>query len=241
MTQAKHVGEGPFPRFNPWTSGPRLKAVVGHYGSGKTELALNLALLSAQSGNQTALVDLDIVNPFFRSAERADLLRARGVEVIYPPYALTGVDVPVLPAEVQSIFARPSLNAILDVGGDEAGAAALGRYRPQFALEPCEVFYVVNVFRPFSGDAAQIEALLERIALRGRLAPAALINNANLGDQTRPEHLLEGQRILEEASAKVGLPIAAVSGLPAVLSELPPLGVPLLPIERLLKPAWMAD
>ena len=105
--------------------------LTGNYGSGKTEIALNLALESAKR-MKTTLVDLDIVNPYFRSGEKADELRNAGVRTLMPTYAMTTVDIPALPAEIQSVFEVPSDRVIFDVGGDDTGAAALGRYYPSF-------------------------------------------------------------------------------------------------------------
>lgn len=225
-------------QFDPWNGG-RIAAVVGHYGSGKTEIALALSIRAAEEGRKVKVVDLDIVNPFFRSAEQRAALSARGVGLIAPPYALTGVDLPVLPAEVQSVFDDPSLHAVLDVGGEEAGAAALGRYRPQFDRTGCELYYVVNVFRPFSEDADQIVLQMERIARRARLHPSGLINNSNLGPWTEPEQLWQGQKVLEQVARRTGVPVAAVAGEERVLKRLDGLDVPCIPLNLMLKPEWM--
>jgi len=225
-------------RFSPWAGG-RIAAVVGHYGSGKTEIALSLALRAAGEGRNVRLVDLDIVNPFFRSAEQGEALRARGVGLIAPPYALTGVDLPVLPAEVQSVFDDETLFAVLDAGGEEAGAAALGRYRPHFERAGCALYYVVNVFRPFSETAEEIEAQMARIAARARLPLAGLINNSNLGPWTGPEQLLEGFQVLSEVARRTGVPVAAVAGEARVLRALPDPDVPVIELDLMLRPEWM--
>ena len=104
---------------------PRFIVLTGNYGSGKTELALNLALGFAAAGEKTTLVDLDIVNPYFRSGEKAEEMKAAGVRMLMPTYAMTTVDIPALPAEIQSVFEAPSDRVIFDVGGDDTGAAAL--------------------------------------------------------------------------------------------------------------------
>ena len=104
----------------------RFIVITGNYGSGKTELSLNLALHFAK-GEKTTLVDLDIVNPYFRTGEKADMLQDSGVRVLMPTFAMTTVDIPALPAEIQSVFEVPSDRVIFDVGGDDTGAAALGR------------------------------------------------------------------------------------------------------------------
>lgn len=225
-------------QFDPWNGG-RIAAVVGHYGSGKTEIAMALSIRAAEEGRKVKIVDLDIVNPFFRSAEQREALGALGVGLIAPPYALTGVDLPVLPAEVQSVFDDPSLYAVLDVGGEEAGAAALGRYRPHFDRAGCQLYYVVNVFRPFSEDAEQIARQMERIERRARLHPAGLINNSNLGPWTTPEQILEGQRVLERVAMRTGVPVAAAAGEEKVLKALDGLAVPVIPLKLMLKPEWM--
>jgi energy-coupling factor transporter ATP-binding protein EcfA2 len=224
--------------FDPWQKG-RIVAVVGHYGSGKTEIALALALAAAREGRAVKVVDLDIVNPFFRSADQEAALRERGVGLIAPPYAGTGVDLPVVSAQVQSIFDSPDISAVIDVGGEEAGAAALGRYRPHFDRTGCALYYVVNLFRPFSQTGGQIEAQMARIAARARLKPAGLINNSNLGPWTEPEHLMEGQRVLAQVSQRTGVPIVAVSGEARVLSALKEPPAPVIEIEQMLKPEWM--
>jgi len=184
------------------------------------------------------VADLDIVNPFFRSAEQEAALRERGVGLIAPPYALTGVDLPVLPAEVQSLFDDPAMHAVLDAGGEEAGAAALGRYKPWLDQSGCDLYYVVNIYRPFSEDAGQIIAQMERIARRARLAPTGLINNANLGEWTEPEHLIEGYRVLKQVAERTGVPVIAAAGEARVLEALET-DVPALPLKLLLKPEWM--
>jgi hypothetical protein len=224
--------------FDPW-SGARIKALVGHYGSGKTEIALKLALMAAGAGRRVSVVDLDIVNPFFRSAEQAEALKAQGVGLIAPPYALTGVDLPVLPAEVQSVFDDDSLYAVLDVGGEEAGAAALGRYGPHLARARCDLYYVVNVFRPFSQTADEIIAQMARISARARLAVYGLINNANMGDLTQPEDIERGRSVLAEVTKRTGLPVVALAGEARVLAGLGDFPEPAIPLEPMLRPEWM--
>lgn len=220
---------------------PRLTVLVGNYGSGKTEIALNLAMELAGKG-PVALVDLDIVNPYFRSAEKRAELTQKGVRVLAPTFAASSVDIPALPAEIQSVFDDPRERVVFDVGGDDTGATALGRYAPYFARERENtlVLYVVNVCRPLSRTAGEIQSLMERIAQRGRLRPDALVNNANLAGDSTAELLLKGQRVLEEVSQKIGLPIAFIAGERKVLEQLPPELTPLKhPIVRYMRPEWM--
>ena len=220
---------------------PRLTVLVGNYGSGKTEIALNLALEKVKKG-PTVLVDLDIVNPYFRSGEKRALLEGQGVRVLMPTFATTTVDIPALPPEIQSVFDQPSEQVVFDVGGDDTGATALGRYAPFFSRERnhTRVLYVVNVCRPLSKTAEDILLLMERIAARARMKPDALVNNANLQGETTAELLLRGQEVLKEVSLKTGIPIDMITGEQAVLNMLPNDLRPLCkPIVRHMRPEWM--
>lgn len=222
-------------------SQPRLTVLVGNYGSGKTEIALNLAMEMAAQG-PAALVDLDIVNPYFRSAEKRALLEAAGVRVLAPTFANTGVDIPALPPEIQSVFDDPRERVVFDVGGDDTGATALGRYAPFFLRERenTRVLYVVNVCRPLSQTPEDILRLMERIAFRARMQPDALVNNANLQGETTAALLLRGQDVLGEVSRKTGLSIAFIAGEQAALAALPEALRPLArPIVRYMRPEWM--
>lgn len=214
---------------------------MGNYGSGKTEIALNLALEKAAVG-KTALVDLDIVNPYFRSGEKRALLEEKGVRVLMPTFANTGVDIPALPADIQSVFDDPGELVVFDVGGDDTGATALGRYAPFFQRERenTAVLYVVNVCRPLSQKAEDVLRLMGRIAFRARMTPDALVNNANLQGETTAALLLRGQEVLMEVSRKTGLPIAMITGEQAALSGLEAGLRPLCkPIVRYMRPEWM--
>ncbi len=221
----------------------RLTVLVGNYGSGKTEIALNLALEKAKAA-PTVLVDLDIVNPYFRSGEKRLLLEEKGIRVLMPTFATTTVDIPALPPEIQSVFDRPDEQVVFDVGGDDTGAVALGRYAPFFARERGDtcVLYVVNVCRPLSMTAEDILRLMERISHRARMRPDALVNNANLQGQTTAELLLRGQEVLSEVSAKMGIPVAMITGEKAVLDKLPANLQPICkPIVRYMRPEWMDE
>jgi hypothetical protein len=222
---------------------PRLTVLVGNYGSGKTEIALNLAMEKAKTG-PTALVDLDIVNPYFRSGEKRALLEEAGIRVLMPTFATTTVDIPALPPEIQSVFDQPHEQVVFDVGGDDTGAAALGRYAPFFSREresTC-VLYVVNVCRPLSHTAEDILRLMERISTRARMKPDVLVNNANLQGETTARLLLAGQEVLSEVSLKTGIPIAMITGEQSVLNMLPHDLQPLCrPIVRHMQPEWMDE
>lgn len=218
----------------------RFLVLVGNYGSGKTELALNLALAAAGK-KSTTLVDLDIVNPYFRSGEKAQELREAGVRVLMPSFALSTVDIPALPAEIQSVFITPSDRVIFDVGGDDTGAAALGRYAPSFRQfrEETTVALVVNAMRPLTQTAEDAAELGRRIEQRGRMRVDVVINNTNLAERTTPEMLLQGHETACGAARLLGADCVVDAGLPELLRQSGLADG--LPVARYMKPEWMDE
>ena len=218
----------------------RILVLVGNYGSGKTEISLNLALKLARRGEKVTLVDLDIVNPYFRSSERTELLEKEGVKVYAPSFAMSTVDVPSLPADIQAVFADKSRRVIFDVGGDDTGAAALGQYKPYFDQDDVEVLCVVNAFRPLSGDADSVCDLMLRVAGRSRLSPTAVINNANVAWETEESDLVRGEELLHEVSTRMNLPIGYLCAKQDILDKLPDhLSGERIAIDILMRPEWM--
>lgn len=218
----------------------RILVLVGNYGSGKTEISLNLALKLARRGEKVTLVDLDIVNPYFRSSERTELLEKEGVKVYAPSFAMSTVDVPSLPADIQAVFADKSRRVIFDVGGDDTGAAALGQYKPYFDQDDVEVLFVVNAFRPLSGDADSVCDLMLRVAGRSRLSPTAVINNANVAWETEESDLVRGEELLREVSIRMNLPIGYLCAKQDILDKLPDhLSGERIAIDILMRPEWM--
>lgn len=217
----------------------RVKAIVGHFGSGKTEIALNIALMYRNSGRKSRVIDVDIVNPFFRSAECAEKMRELGVEVLYPEFALSAVDMPVLGAEIRRAFANDGVISVLDVGGDETGAAALGGFKTQLDEARADVFYVINPFRPRSCEIGQVLSLMELVEQRSRIKITGIIANANMGGETTAEIIDEGRRLIALAANEAGLPVVAECGL---ASARPNTGEwRWLSIERYLVPEWMEE
>ena len=218
----------------------RILVLVGNYGSGKTEISLNLALKLARRGEKVTLVDLDIVNPYFRSSERTELLEKEGVKVYALSFAMSTVDVPSLPADIQAVFADKSRRVIFDVGGDDTGAAALGQYKPYFDQDDVEVLFVVNAFRPLSGDADSVCDLMLRVAGRSRLSPTAVINNANVAWETEESDLVRGEELLHEVSTRMNLPIGYLCAKQDILDKLPDhLSGERIAIDILMRPEWM--
>ena len=180
----------------------RIRVITGHFGSGKTEIAINLA---AENKN-SIIADLDTVNPYYRTAEHREELKNMGIEVIASEFAATNVDIPTLPAEVISVFSsdKPS---IIDVGGDDDGAFALGRYYNFFRENPYEMYFVICTTRPLTKTADEIIELMRNIEGASRLKITHLINNTHLASFTDEETVLKGQKICEEVSEKTGIPI----------------------------------
>lgn len=177
------------------------------------------------------------MNPYFRSGEKADELKDAGVRVLMPTFAMSTVDIPALPAEIQSVFEQPSDRVIFDVGGDDTGAAALGRYAPSFRRyrEDTTVCLVINAMRPLTQTAEDVVDLAQRIAARGRMNIDVIINNTNLADQTEPDMLAAGHQVAVEAAKLLG-----VSRVVDV--AMPQLGVKdALPLTRHMAPDWMED
>lgn len=198
---------------------------IGNFGSGKTELALNFALRAAAKG-KTELIDLDMVNTYFRLSERKKLIETAEIRLVSPNFVSTNVETLSLPAEVASAFHLDWDTVIFDVGGDPAGATALGRFHNDFAeLQPgqVEVYNVINVRRPMSGTPDKIIGLMEDLQRNSRLSVTGLINNTNLAQETSPEELRDGYSILKEVSQRTGIPVAYTTGkkdmLEAFLAE----------------------
>ena len=227
--------------MNPITDHTRYLVLTGNYGSGKTELALNLAMDFSRR-YQTTLVDLDIVNPYFRSGEKAEEMRAAGVRMLMPTYAMTTVDIPALPAEIQSVFEIPTDRVIFDVGGDDTGAAALGRFYPSFMAKRDEtkMFFIINCMRPLTRDVDEIIDLAERIQSRGRLKIDTLINNSNLADRTEPGMIEAGERIVLSCAERLGVSEVITAGKTEILSKCR-ITTPTLTVKRYMVPEWMEE
>ena len=214
----------------------RLTLVTGHYGTGKTEFSVNLALALAEAGERTALADLDIVNPYFRSRERRELLEAAGVRLIATSQALADADVPALPAELHALLEDRTVRGVLDIGGDPSGARVLARYRPRIVKEDYRLLYVVNAARPEVRTAERSAEVLRAIETVTGLACTGLVNNTHLCGETTAEDIREGAALAEEVSHLTGIPVAchaAESRFREALKDLDP-----FPMEIRMKKPW---
>ena len=184
----------------------RVTVVCGHYGTGKTNLSINLALDCARHGDDVSLVDLDVVNPYFRSADYADVLTENGVRVVGPNFANTNLDTPSLPAAVRSTIAEGS-RVIVDVGGDDAGATALGVYSKTLADAEPDVVYVVNRYRSMITQANEAVQILAEIEAMSHLRATCIANNSHLKQDTTEATILDSIGFAEDVASATGLPL----------------------------------
>ena len=189
----------------------QINIITGHYGSGKTNLAVNMALDHAKKGERVTIVDLDIVNPYFRTADFKNLLEQNNIRLIAPAYANTNLDIPSLPPDIHSIFREDAGYVVVDVGGDDAGAIALGQFSSQMKESGYEMYYVINERRYRTKDAVEAVQLLREIELVSRLSATKLVNNTNLGRDTDLALVSRSEAFADEVSRLTGLPVAFTS------------------------------
>ena len=193
----------------------KVYVLIGNYGSGKTELALNFAINAAAEGGRTELLDLDMVNTYFRLTEHGKMTEMKEIRLVSPNYACSGIETLSLPAEVASAFDMDWDTVVFDVGGDAVGSTALGRYHQDFVdLEPgsLEVLNVVNIRRPLAGTVEKIIPLQEEMQIHSRLKITGMINNTNLAQMTTPAELRDGYEMIKQVSEITGVPVLYTSG-----------------------------
>lgn len=217
---------------------PRIIIICGHYGSGKTTLAVNMALDYAAQGENVSLCDLDIVNPYFRSADFAKLAEQNSIEMIAPSTAGTNVDVPAINPRLDGALRDVSRRVIVDVGGDDAGAAALGRYAPLLkSRDDWEMLYVINRSRPLIESPQQAVDILREIEYAGRLAATGIVNNTHLSQFTGTEIVQESAEYTSEVSRITGLPIRFTSAREDIAPQIIGTGS-VYPVKIYVKPPW---
>ncbi|MBE5734762.1 MAG: hypothetical protein E7347_06965 [Clostridiales bacterium] len=186
----------------------RITVFMGHYGSGKTFTAVNYALALAKLGKPVSIYDLDIVNPYFRTVDALEVLDKNGVELVVSPFAETNVDIPAMNAKSYKMVDDKSRYAVADIGGDDRGALALGRFRDKIIEEnDYDVLWVVNCFRPETRTIDGALEIMAEIEQTGKLKFTGIVNNANLGIETTAEDILSGYQFTLELSKKTNLPV----------------------------------
>ena len=210
----------------------RLTLFAGHYGSGKTNIAVNYAILLAKEGKKVCIGDLDIVNPYFRTKDSAKELEQAGVELISPQFANSNVDLPALPAEAYRLVEDKSTYGIMDIGGDDRGAYALGRYVPAIKAEnDYRMVFVANCYRPLTRTPEEALEVMREIEAACGLAFTDIINNSNLGPETTPDTVLSSIEYMEKLSELSGLPIFAHTAESYVAEQLTGKLNPVIPLR----------
>ncbi len=190
----------------------RITLLCGHYGSGKTNIALNIAYELKNTYENVAIADLDIVNPYFRTKDSAEELKNRGIRLIVSEYAGTNVDIPALPQDMYALTDDKTLKAVIDVGGDDRGALALGRISDEILAEnDYDSLLVINKFRPLTPDLESTLEVMAEIEAAGKIKFTGIVNNSNLGNETTAEDVLSSLGYAEEVSKATGLPIVATT------------------------------
>ncbi len=190
----------------------RVYIIAGHYGSGKTNVAINVAYAIKNSGKEVRIADLDIVNPYFRTADSADELSRYGIELISPSFVNTNLDVPALPPQAYSLFQSKSTAAVIDVGGDDRGAYALGRFVPFITEEDdYEMCFVVNFYRPLTRTAEEAIEVMREIEDACKIKFTAIINNSNLGEITDVADVAATKKETEKLVRLTGLKLLFTS------------------------------
>jgi hypothetical protein len=199
----------------------RLTLFAGHYGSGKTNIAVNYALHLAGEGKPVCIADLDIVNPYFRTKDSAAVLEAAGVHLISPQFANSNVDLPALPAEAYRLVTDRSIYGIMDIGGDDRGAYALGRYVPAILEENnYRMVFVANCCRPLTRTPEDALEVMREIEAACGLRFTDIVNNSNLASETTPETIYASQGFVEKLSELSGLPLWLTTAESKVAAQL---------------------
>lgn len=215
----------------------RITVITGHYGCGKTNLSVNLAVKAAEKWEKVTVVDLDLVNPYFRTADFKKLFEEKGINLIAPDFANTNLDVPSVQFDIELLAAGDGC-LIIDVGGDDAGAFALGRYAQALNnhIDELEMLYVINQRRNLTETADEAVSLMYEIEAASRMKHTAVVNNTNLGCETTSEIIAQSENFADEVSAKTGLPLAFTTCPEDLCSSLE--NNDILPIKVFVKPLW---
>ena len=219
----------------------RITLFAGHYGSGKTNIALNYARMLRRAGEKVAIADLDIVNPYFRTKDSAADLQAEGIDLVVSDFANSNVDFPAMPKEIYALVAPPEIGTecptpcakiVIDVGGDDRGALALGRYVPDIKQEgDYEMLAVVNAARPLTRTARDAVEVLREIEEACQLPFTGIVNNTNLGQQTTAETVLGSRAYADEVAEMMGVPVRLTCATAAIAKELEGKVENVLPLE----------
>lgn len=218
----------------------RITVFAGHYGSGKTNIAINYALWLSKREEKVSIADLDIVNPYFRTKDSYRALDNAGIRLISSEYANTNVDTPALPPETYSVFVDKTQMAVIDVGGDDRGALALGRYVPYMTQEDnYEMLFVINKYRPLTKDAVSTLEVMKEIEEAAKIRFTGIVNNSNLGEETTAQTVLDSVSYAEEVSRLSGLPVKMTTVYRTLASELENQIENIAPLDLYVRQSWL--
>lgn len=215
----------------------KITIITGHYGSGKTNLAVNLAVQASREGKSVTVVDLDIVNPYFRTADFKTLFGENNIKLIAPDFANSNLDIPSIQFDLEQI-AESEDCLIIDVGGDDAGAVALGRYAEALAAygDNVDMLYVINQRRYLTSTPDEAVALMYEIENASRMKHTAIVNNTNLGNETTLEIIQDSEEFASEISVRTGIPVM-FTAFPEDCAELTD-NPDAYPVKIYVKPLW---
>lgn len=218
----------------------RLRVITGHFGSGKTEFSINYAIKLANDKKNTCIVDLDIVNPYFSVREVKDQLETKGIRVISPPIEVTTAELSTVPAEVLAAFNDKRYEVVLDIGGDDIGAVALGQYNRFFREEPYDMYFVINTNRPFTSTPEGIVEYVDSIQRASRLKATYLVNSTNMSYETTVDDIMRGQEIIRKASKMLNIPVKYTCVREDLVDKLPD-GVDgeIFKLKIFMRPVWL--
>ena len=219
----------------------RIRIIIGHYGSGKTEFSVNYAMkLKQATSSKVAIADLDIVNVYFRSREKQVMLEEQGIKVIASSIAGNALDLPAVAADIITPLEDKSYEYVIDVGGDSVGARVLGRFKNYIEDGDYDMFMVVNANREQTMDVEGIKRHKETIEATSRLKVTGFINNTHLIRETTLEDVLKGDKLLKEASKELGIPIRYVSAMSHIASQIPDeVSGEILALDLIMRDQWM--
>ena len=217
----------------------RITLFAGHYGSGKTTGAVAYAKKIKTENNKVMIVDIDLVNPYFRTKDAEIELKSLGIEVISPTYANTNVEAPSIPPEIMAAFSKKDYEVVFDVGGDDDGGVVLGRFFGEFSQENYEFLLIINTKRPLTFDEKSIIIYKEAIERASRLKFTGLVNATNISTETTVDDILESEKIISEVSKETGIPKKYNFVLPELLDKLPDyIKKVSIPVELFNKKPW---
>lgn len=217
----------------------RIRIFTGHFGSGKTEIAINYAIHLAKQGKNVAIVDLDIVNPYFCTRDVKNILEEQGIRMISADTNLSNAELMVVPPEVKTVFNDKSYEVVIDVGGDDQGATVLGMYNKYFAEEPYDMYFVVNNSRPLTSNYKQTAEYMKDIERVSRLKITHLISNTNLSYETTANDVIRGDAEVMKLSEFTGIPYKYTVCTLNLVNEIEgKVHADIFPIDIYMKPPW---